>query len=89
MIAHLDIGSNYDLLENSCGGTTAFDYHLDHQDGLKHLVLAGTPYDYERWEAAVKDLVRKLPGNVLEKVEKHEAEGTVKDPHYEECCAMF
>ena len=89
VIAHLGIGSNYDLVGFSFGGVTAFDYHVNHDDGLKHLVLAGTPCDFGRWEAAIKGLLRELPGNVLEKVEKHEAAGTLQDPEYGECCALF
>ncbi|MCJ1308755.1 hypothetical protein MMC25_002409 [Agyrium rufum] len=86
--AHLGLKGEYDLLGFSAGGCLAFDYHVNHQDdGIQHLILASSPYDYSKWREVVKEQLREL--KVLEIVEKHEAAATLEDPEYQAACEAW
>ncbi len=77
------------LLGHSWGGMLALEYALSRPAGLESLVLSSTLSSAALWEEEALRLRRELPPDVLAVLERHEADGTVHDPEYEEATKEY
>ena len=74
---------NFYVLGNSWGGMLAMEYALKYQDNIKGLVvgnmMASIP-DYEKYNAALRDQMRK---SLVDSLQNYEAKGMYKDSTYQ------
>src|SRR5919197_4105311 len=63
------------LFGSSWGGMLAMRYALDRQPPLESLILCSSPASIPRWIADCQALLRELPQDVQDVVERHEASG--------------
>ncbi len=77
------------LVGNSCGGQLAIAYALKYQKNLKSLTLVGALANVPFVRREVERLKSKLPSDVLETLEKHEARGEYEDPEYLAAAEVF
>ena len=90
LLAKLGIDENFDLLGHSWGGALAMSYVLDRQPrGLKRLVLANTYASMHLWELGCRELIKRLPLDVRETIERCERDGTTDSKEYKEAELVF
>jgi proline-specific peptidase len=77
------------LLGHSSGGWLALEYALGRPGGLASLVLASTCASLPAFADETRRLKESLPAEVLEVIDRHEAEGTTDDPAYEEATMAY
>ncbi|KAI6164453.1 Alpha/Beta hydrolase protein [Pisolithus thermaeus] len=89
LLHHLDIHANYALLGQSWGGMLASAFAAQQPEGLKKLIIANSPASMQLWMEAAAQLRLKLPQDVQETLNKHEAEGTITDEAYQRATQVF
>jgi proline-specific peptidase len=77
------------LLGQSWGGQLALEYALTHPQGLRSLILADSLSDSVQWASETNRLRSEMPENILKILRKHEADGTIDDPEYQEATMEF
>ncbi len=82
LLAHLGIADRYALLGQSWGGMLGSEHAVRRPAGLKALVLANSLASMDLWVAAAAELRAKLPTEVREALDRHEAAGTTGHPEY-------
>jgi len=77
------------LFGHSFGGMIALEYMLTKPSGIASLTLHSTPASYPLYIAEWARLESELPLDVRETLAKHEADGTMDDPAYQEARNFF
>lgn len=72
------------ILGHSWGSMLAMDYMLTDPAGVKSLVFASPALNIERWTDDARELLKALPEETQELIERHEAEGTTDAPEYQQ-----
>ena len=73
----------------SWGGQLALEYAITNPVGLQSLVLADSLADMQQWVREANRLRSELPQETQEIMARHEAQGTTRDPEYEEASMEF
>jgi proline-specific peptidase len=73
----------------SWGGQLALEYAITSPAGLQSLVLADSLADMQQWISEANRLRSELPQETQEIMARHEAQGTTRDPEYEEASMEF
>jgi len=90
VLQQLGIKDNFDLAGHSWGAMLAAHYVSHrHPAGLRHLVLASGAPSMALWVESTRQLLQELPAELRATIEKHEKEGTTKDPEYEKGMKVF
>lgn len=82
LLEKLGIAGRYHLLGQSWGGMLGAEHAIRRPEGLKALVLSNSPASMQLWVSEAKILRAQLPLDVQEALERHEADGTYRDPEY-------
>jgi L-proline amide hydrolase len=82
LVEHLGIADNYFLLGQSWGGMLGAEHGIRQPQGLKGLIISNSPASMELWASEAKVLRSKLPADVRDTLDRHEANGTMDDPEY-------
>lgn len=82
VVEQLDLSGGYHLVGHSWGGMLGAEYALDRPSGLASLTICNSPASMELWAAAAEELRKQLPAEVRDKLDRHEAAGTLEDPEY-------
>ena len=77
------------LLGQSWGGMLGMEYALTQPEGLVSLTVASSPASMIQWVEEANRLREDLPPQVQQTLLRHEAEGTVDSPEYQEAMAVF
>ena len=77
------------LLGQSWGGMLGMEYALTQPAGLQSLTIASSPASMIQWVEEANRLREDLPPEVQQTLLRHEANGTVDSPEYEEAMAVF
>ncbi|MCW4050414.1 MAG: proline iminopeptidase-family hydrolase [Candidatus Bathyarchaeota archaeon] len=77
------------ILGQSWGGQLALEYTLTKPNGVESLILADSLADMSQWVSEANRLRSELPKETQAILDKHEAEGTIDDPEYEEAGMEF
>ena len=78
-----DLGlERYHVVGQSWGGMLAAEIALTHPAGLASISILNSPASMELWVRGAESLRRRLPAEVREALESHEAAGTIEDPEY-------
>lgn len=77
------------ILGQSWGGMLGMEYALTQPAGLVSLVVSDSPASMLQWVAEANRLRAELPPEVQETLLRHEADGTTKDPAYQEAMLVF
>jgi proline-specific peptidase len=77
------------VLGSSWGGTVAAEYAARQPPGLAGLVLASPLVSTRRWVADNTAHRERLPEDVREVLDRHEAAGTTSSPEYQEGTMVF
>lgn len=72
----------YHVVGQSWGGMLAAEIALTHPAGLASVSILNSPASMDLWVAGAGALRRRLPAEVREALDRHEAAGTVEDPEY-------
>lgn len=89
LLSHLNIQGNYDLLGNSWGGMLGATHAARQPQGLKRLVLSGTPSSAAAWSNAYRRYRERMPEpqrTILKQPRDFDTEDT---PEYNEAIEMF
>ncbi len=79
----------YHLLGQSWGGMLAAEHAVERPVGLASLILSNSPASIDLWVAEALRLRRDLPRDVREVLDRHEADGSLDDPAYQEATQAF
>ena len=71
------------LLGTSWGGMLAQEHVLSGAEGIAGLILSSTLANIALWNEEQLKLKAQLPPDVIEVLDRHEADGTYDDPEYE------
>ncbi|PCH41233.1 peptidase S33 tricorn interacting factor 1 [Wolfiporia cocos MD-104 SS10] len=85
---HLGI-ERYDLLGHSWGAMLGMEVAVRRPPGLRRLVLSSGPASMPLWEEATGKLLKTLPEDVQQTIQKHERAGTFESPEYKEAMNAF
>jgi proline-specific peptidase len=77
------------LLGTSWGGMLAQEHVLSGASGIVSLILSSTLANLALWNEEQLELKAKLPPDVIEVLDRHEAAGTFDDPTYEEAMSVY
>jgi proline-specific peptidase len=77
------------ILGQSWGGQLALEYALTQPKGLVSIILADSLSDMAQWISEANRLRNMLPQETLDIMIKHESEGTLDDPAYEEASMEY
>ena len=77
------------LLGTSWGGMLAQEHFLSGAEGVVSLILSSTLANLELWNAEQLKLKARLPADVIEVLDRHEADGTYDDPEYEDAMQVY
>lgn len=77
------------ILGQSWGGMLAMEYALTRPSGIVSLILADSPASMIQWVSEANRLRSELPPDVRQTLLRHETEGTVDSPEYEEAMMVF
>ena len=77
------------LLGTSWGGMLAQEHVLSGATGIASLVLSSTLANSALWNEEQLKLKAQLPPEVVEVLDRHEADGTYDDPEYEEAMGVY
>jgi proline iminopeptidase len=72
------------ILGHSWGSMLAMDYMLTQPEGVKSLIFASPALNVTRWTDDARELLKALPEDTRELIERHEREGTTDAPEYQE-----
>ena len=89
LLAKLGVQDDYDLLGQSWGGMLGACHATRQPKGLKRLIIADSPSDMRSFVAAANVLRTKLPPDVQDALNKHEADGTTDSKDYEAAVEVF
>ncbi|KAF8845207.1 proline-specific peptidase [Paxillus ammoniavirescens] len=89
LLDHLGIHDDYDVLGQSWGGMLAATFATQQPKGLHKLIIADSPASMKLWMEVAAELRLKLPQNVQDKLNKHEAEGTTTHEEYLQATHIF
>ncbi|KAI9461090.1 proline-specific peptidase [Boletus coccyginus] len=90
VLEHFGIMANFDLVGHSWGGMLAAHYvSYRHPPGLQRLVLASAAPSMALWVESTRQLLKQLPTDVREAIEKHEREGTTDAKEYQDGMNIF
>lgn len=92
LLAHLGIAEDYDLLGQSWGGMLGSMWAMSSYagvKGMKRLIVSNSPSSMVLWVESCNSLRKDLPRDIDEALERHEKDGTYKDPEYEEAVMFF
>lgn len=90
VLEHFGIKTNFDLVGHSWGGMLAAHYVSHrHPPGLQRLVLASAAPSMALWVESTRQLLKQLPTDVREAIEKHEREGTTDAKEYQDGMNIF
>ncbi|MFI1163606.1 proline iminopeptidase-family hydrolase [Streptomyces sp. NPDC020801] len=89
LVAHLGIADDYHVLGHSWGGTLALELAVLRQPGLRSIVVADGFASSSTYREEVSRLLRELPPDVREPIERHEAAGTTGSPEYQTAVRAF
>ncbi|KAF5336343.1 hypothetical protein D9611_006735 [Ephemerocybe angulata] len=64
-------------------------YATTHPPGLKHLVILSSPESLDLWVQSITDLRSKLPQDVKDVLDKHEADGTTASQEYNDAVTFY
>ncbi|KZO95015.1 proline-specific peptidase [Calocera viscosa TUFC12733] len=79
----------YDLLGTSWGAILAAEHALLHPHGLRKLILSNGLTSMKMWEDSVISLLKTMPQDVQDTIEKHEKERNYNAPEYRAACKVF
>ncbi len=82
LLRFLDVEQCYHLLGQSWGGMLAAEHAIRRRTGLQALVVSNSPASMALWSSEAARLRSELPEEVAEALDRHEREGTLKDPEY-------
>lgn len=82
LLAHLGIAENYHLLGQSWGGMLGAEHAIRRPKGLRSLTISNSPASMALWSSEAKILRARLPREIEEALDRHEAADTVDDPEY-------
>jgi len=77
------------ILGHSWGGQLALEYALTKPKGIESLILTDSLADMSQWVSEANRLRSELPQDIQSVLDKHESEGTIDDPEYEEATMEF
>jgi proline-specific peptidase len=77
------------LLGTSWGGMLAQEHVLSGAQGIVSLILSSTLANLALWNEEQLKLKAQLPPEVVEVLDRHEADGTYDDPEYEEAMGEY
>ena len=77
------------ILGHSWGTMLAMDYYLAHPDRIVSLVMSSPCISIERWVADCAEYRGRLPAEVQEVLDRHEAAGTTDSEEYAEATEEF
>ena len=77
------------ILGQSWGGQLALEYALTKPSGVKSIILADSLADMSQFVSEANRLRSELPRGIQDVLDKHEKEGTIDDPKYEEATMEF
>ncbi|KAF5381244.1 hypothetical protein D9757_007865 [Collybiopsis confluens] len=90
LLRFLGISEDFDLLGSSWGGMLGIEWAAKRRpEGLKRLVLVGSPASMELWAEAQDSLIERLDESVRNALRKHEKEGTTDHPDYQAGMLVF
>jgi proline-specific peptidase len=90
VLHHFAIDKKFSLLGHSWGGMLAADYVSSrHPAGIQRLVIGSTPASVLLWEASMRQLLKRMPEDVREKIEAHERAGETDHPDYKAGMDLF
>jgi proline-specific peptidase len=81
--------SHVHLFGHSFGGMIALEYMLTKPSGIASLTLHSTSASFPLFVAEWARLESELPADIQETLAKHEADGTMDDPAYQEARSVF
>jgi len=81
LLAFLGV-TGYHLLGQSWGGMLGAEHAVRRPPGLRALVVSNSPASMALWSSEAARLRSQLPREVAEALDRHEREGTLKDPEY-------
>ena len=81
--------SHVHLFGHSFGGVISLEYMLTKPTGIASLTLHSTPVSFPLSGAEESRLRSELPLEVQETLDRHEADGTIDDPEYQEAQDVF
>ncbi|KIK05112.1 hypothetical protein K443DRAFT_4115 [Laccaria amethystina LaAM-08-1] len=83
LLKHLHIQDDFDLLGHSWGGMLGAQYAASRSPkGLKRLIISNSPASMDLFEAGINALLEEFPADVVQKIRKHEADGTTHEQEY-------
>src|SRR5437764_583852 len=77
------------LLGTSWGGMLAQEHVLSGSRGIASLILSSTLANLALWNEEQLKLKARLPPEVIEVLDRHEAAGTYDDPEYEQAMGVY
>ena len=89
LLAHLNIGSDFDLLGQSWGGMLGAIFAIRGHAGLKRLILSNSPISMPLFVQSCNAWRAQLPREIDDALTKHEKDGTYTDPEYEHAVMYF
>ncbi len=89
LLEHLGVKDRYHLLGQSWGGMLGAEHALRRPAGLRSLVISNSPASMELWVKGATRLRSKLPADVRDALDRHEADGTIDDPAYVAATRVF
>ncbi|KAG2097494.1 proline-specific peptidase, partial [Suillus discolor] len=90
LVTHLGVQNGFALLGHSWGGMLGAHYASHrHPVGLKHLVITSGAPSMALWVQSTSQLLKALPADVRETIERHEKEGTTDSPEYQQMVGIF
>ncbi|TVY82975.1 L-amino acid amidase [Lachnellula suecica] len=89
LIDYLGLRAGFDLYGQSWGGMLAARYAASQPRGLRKLVIANAPASVELVVKGIDMLIRDLPEEVREAIERCEREGTTESEEYKKAMQVF
>lgn len=77
------------ILGHSWGTQLAIEYMATNPSGVKGIVLASPAINVPKWIEDNKKLLKEMPADVYQAIDKHERDGTTDSPEYEEAMMVF
>ncbi|CCL98482.1 uncharacterized protein FIBRA_00480 [Fibroporia radiculosa] len=88
LIHHLEI-TEYNIVGESWGGLLGMEIAIRRPEGLRRLVSSSAPVSFDLYMQATRMLLKTMPEDIQEAVERNEAAGTFDSPEYERANLEF